>query len=86
MRFWNRKDVCGVRLLPVQQPFYKEALLNEESYLLRMEQAGCQYYQVITVSAGDTKLHCRRSAPAGGQLSTGRQPGSQGKCTQVLWG
>lgn len=47
MQFWNRKHVCGVRLLPVQQPFCKEALLHEESYLIRMEQAGYQHYQVI---------------------------------------
>lgn len=88
MRFWNRKDMCGVKLLPVQEPFCKEALLNEESYLIQMEQAGHQHYQVITdnttvmtmtiahyflctppgtvLAQGDTKLHCRRSAAAGG--------------------
>lgn len=80
--------MCGVRLLPVQEPFCKEALLNEESCVIRMEQAGYQHYQVITdnttvmtmtvahyflctppgtvLAQGDTKLHCRRSAAAGG--------------------
>lgn len=47
-RFWDRKDACGVRLLPVQGPFCKEALLNEESCVIRTEQAGDQHHQVIT--------------------------------------